>query len=295
MTPLRQRFLDELARRNYSPRTVQAYLAGLVRFVRHYGRSPDQANADDLRTFQLHLVARKVSWSQFNQTVCALRFFFAHVLDRPEFVPYIPFGRRRYRLPVILSPDEVRRLLAAVVYFRHRLMLRLAYGCGLRLGEVLRLRVADLDSGRGTLWVRGGKGGKDRGVPLPACLLDDLRAYWRQHRSADYLFPNRQGQPLHGASLQRAFKQALAASGLTKPATVHTLRHCYATHLLEAGLDLPTLQRLLGHNSVQTTMHYLHLRSERLRQVRSPLELLEDTVSDGTRPATPGGPAAGPR
>jgi integrase len=210
-------------------------------------------------------------------------------------VPFIPFGRRLYRLPVILSPDEVRRLLAAVVHFRHRLMLRLAYGCGLRLGEVLRLRVADLDSGRGTLWVRGGKGGKDRGVPLPACLLDELRAYWRQQRPADYLFPNRQGQPLHNASLQRAFKHALAASGLTKPATVHTLRHCYATHLLEAGCDLPTLQRLLGHNSVQTTMHYLHLRSERLRQVRSPLELLEDTVGDGQRPATPGESGASPR
>ena len=291
MTPLRQRFLDELARRNYSPRTVEAYLAGLVRFVRHYGRSPDQANADDLRAFQLHLVARKVSWSQFNQTTCALRFFYRHVLERPDFVPYIPFGRKTHKLPVILSPDEVRRLLAVVVNPRHRLMLRLVYGCGLRLGEVLRLRIADLDSGRGLLWVRGGKGGKDRGVPLPACLLQELRAYWRQHRPADYLFPNRHGQPLDGSSLQRAFGQALAASGLTKPATVHTLRHCYATHLLEAGTDLPTLQRLLGHNSVHTTMRYLHLRSERLRQVRSPLELLEDTARDGTRPATPGGPA----
>lgn len=295
MTPLRQRFLDELARRNYSPRTVEAYLAGLVRFVRHYGRSPDQANADDLRAFQLHLVERKVSWSQFNQTTCALRFFFAHVLDRPDFVPFIPFGRRVHKLPVILSPEEVRRLLSAVVHPRHRLMLRLAYGCGLRLGEVLRLRVADLDSGRGTLWVRGGKGGKDRGVPLPACLLDELRTWWRLQRPADYLFPNRQGQPLHAANLQRAFGLALVASGLTKPASVHTLRHCYATHLLEAGTDLPTLQRLLGHNSVQTTMRYLHLRSERLRQVRSPLELLEDTVSDGARPPTPGGPASGPR
>jgi integrase/recombinase XerD len=295
MTPLRQRFLDELARRNYSPRTVEAYLAGLVRFVRHYGRSPDQANADDLRAFQLHLVARKVSWSQFNQTTCALRFFFLHVLQRPDFVPFIPFGRKTHKLPVILSPDEVRRLLKAVVYPRHRLMLRLVYGCGLRLGEVLRLRVADLDSGRGLLWVRGGKGGKDRGVPLPACLLDELRAYWRQHRPPDYLFPNRHGQPLHGASLQRAFAQALAASGLTKHATVHTLRHCYATHLLEAGTDLPTLQRLLGHKSVHTTMRYLHLRSERLRQVRSPLELLEGSASDGTPPAAPGRPDGGSR
>jgi integrase/recombinase XerD len=294
MTPLRQRFLDELARRNYSPRTVEAYLAGVVRFVRHYGRSPDQANADDLRAFQLHLVARKVSWSQFNQTSCALRFFYAHVLQRPGLVPHIPFGRRTYKLPVILSPGEVRRLLAAVAHPRYRLMLRLTYACGLRLGEVLRLRVADLDGARGLLWVRGGKGGKDRGVPLPEGLLQELRAYWRLQRPPEYLFPNPQGRPLHPANLQRAFGRALAASGLTKPATVHTLRHCYATHLLEAGTDLPTLQRLLGHTSVQTTMRYLHLRSERLQQVRSPLELLEETDRDGARPAASGGPAGGP-
>jgi len=291
MTPLRQRFLDELARRNYAPRTIEAYLAGLVRLVRFTRRSPDQTSPDDLRAFQLHLVAKQVSWSLFNQTGCALRFFYAVVLGRSDFVPHIPFARRPQKLPVILSPDEVRRLLAAAASPRYRLMLRLAYGCGLRLGEVLRLRVADLDGSRGMLWVRSGKGGKDRGVPLPDCLLRELRAYWRVSRPPDYLFANPQGRPLHGASLQRALALALAASGLTKRATVHTLRHCYATHLLEAGTDLPTLQRLLGHNSVVTTMRYLHLRSERLRQVRSPLELLEDQPGDGTPPLTLGGTA----
>jgi integrase len=295
MTPLRQRFLDELARRNYTPRTIDAYLAGVVRLVRHTGRAPDQVSPDDLRAFQLHLVGRRVSWSLYNQTTCALRFFYAHVLGRADFVPHIPFARTPQKLPVILSPDEVRRLLAAVASPRYRLMLRLTYGCGLRLGEVLRLRVADLDGGRGLLWVRGGKGGKDRGVPLPAGLLDELRAYWRDQRPREYLFPNRQGRPLHGASLQRAFGQALAASGLTKPATVPTLRHCYATHLLEAGTNLPTLQRLLGHRRVPTTLRYLHLRSERLRQVRSPLELWEGPARDGARPAAPGAPAGGPR
>jgi integrase/recombinase XerD len=293
MTPLRQRFLDELARRNYSPRTVEAYLAGVMRLVRHTGRSPDQVSADDLRAFQLHLVDKHVSWSTFNQTACALRFFYTHVLGRSHFVPHIPFARKPQKLPVILSPEEVRRLLAAVGHPRQRLMLRLAYGCGLRLGEVMRLRVADLDSARGLLWVRAGKGNKDRGVPLPACLLAELRAYWQVQRPADYLFANRQGKPLHGAVLQRAMSQALAASGLTKPATVHTLRHCYATHLLEAGTDLMTLQRLLGHNHIQTTMRYLHLRSEKLRQVRSPLELPEN--GDGPPPTPPGGPARDPR
>ncbi len=295
MTPLRQRFLAELARRNYSPRTVEAYLAGVLRLVRHTGRAPDQVSPDDLRAFQLHLIDKQVSWSTFNQTACALRFFYAHVLGRSHFVPHIPFARKPQKLPVILSPEEVRRLLAAVGPPRQRLMLRLAYGCGLRLGEVMHLRVTDIDSARGLLWVRAGKGNKDRGVPLPACLLAELRAYWQAHRPADYLFANRQGKPLHGAVLQRALGQALVASGLTKPATVHTLRHCYATHLLEAGTDLPTLQRLLGHNHVQTTMRYLHLRSERLRQVCSPLELLEEPRGDGPASTASGGPAREPR
>lgn len=290
MTPLRQRLLDELARRNYSPRTVEAYLAGLLRCVRFTGLAPDQLSPDDLRRFQLHLIAQGVSWSQFNQAACALRFFYSHVLCRPDFLPHVPFARLPKKLPVILSPDEVRRLLAAVGGDRDRLMLRVAYGCGLRLGEVLRLRVADLDSDRGILWVRAGKGGKDRGVPLPDCLLTALRAYWRQHRPTDYLFANRHGRPLHPGSLQRAFRRARVLAGLTKPATVHTLRHCYATHLLEAGLDLPTLQRFLGHSNVQTTMGYLHLRSERWRQVRSPLALLEDAAGDGPSPTTPAGP-----
>jgi integrase/recombinase XerD len=295
MTPLRQRFLDELTRRNYSPRTAEAYLAGVLKFVRHTGRAPDRASPDDVRAFQVHLIAQQVSWSQFNQVTCALRFLYAHVLGRPDFVPFIPFAKKPRRLPVILSPAEVRRLLAAVAGARDRLMLRLAYGCGLRLSEVLHLRVADLDSGRQTLWVRGGKGAKDRGVPLPPQLLEELRASWRGHRPKDYLFVNRQGQPLHRATLPRALGKARARSGLTKRATVPTLRHCYATHLLEAGTDLPTLQRLLGHGSVQTTMLYLHLRSERLRHVRSPLDLLEEAAQDGTEPAAPGGPDRGVR
>jgi integrase/recombinase XerD len=289
MSPLRQRFLEELARRNYSPRTVEAYLAGVLRCVRFSGRSPEQLSPDDLRDFQLHLIARKVSWSQFNQAACALRFFFLHVLQRPNFLPYVPFGRRPKKLPVILSPGEVRRLLAAVVGDRDLLMLRVTYGCGLRLSEVLRLRIADLDSACGILWVRGGKGGKDRGVPLPDCLLQELRAYWRKYRPANYLFATAQGRPMHPGNLQRIFRRALVRSGLTKAASVHTLRHCYATHMLEAGMDLPTLQRLLGHSNVQTTVGYLHLRSERLRQVRSPLELLENLPGDGPPPLTPAG------
>jgi site-specific recombinase XerD len=291
MTALRQRLLDEFARRNYSPRTVQAYLAGVVRFVRFTGRSPDQASADELRRFQLHLIAQRASWSQFNQITCALRFFFTHVLERPHYVPWVTFARQPHKLPVVLSPDEVRRLLAAVADERDRLMMHLAYGCGLRRSEVLHLRVADIDSSRRLLWVRAGKGNKDRAVPLPDCLLAGLRAFWRQHRPHDYLFANRRGQPWHPALLQRSVQAAVRRAGLTKAATLHTLRHCYATHLLEAGTDVATLQRLLGHNHLSTTMTYLHLRSERLQQVRSPLERLEGPAGDGTPPLTSGGRA----
>jgi len=282
MTPLRRRLIDELVRRNYSPRTIEAYVAAVARAARHFGRTPDTLTPDDLRAFQLHLIAAAASWSQFNQVACGLRFFFRHVLDRPEIVPHVPYGKKPQSLPVVLAPTEVRRLLAAVPPGRNRLMVRLAYGCGLRLGEVTHLRVADIDPARRVLWVRHGKGAKDRGVPLPDQLRDELRAYWRDRRPPDLLFPGPTGRPLDPSVLQRAIQTARRAAGLPKPATCHTLRHCYATHLLEAGTDLPTLQRLLGHRHLSTTLGYLHLRAERLPGVRSPLELLDD-------PGTPAG------
>ena len=198
-----------------------------------------------------------------------------------------PYPRReRPQVQRVRRPGGGRQ---AVADDREHLLLSLAYGCGLRRSELLHLRLADLDSSRRLLWVRGGKGNKDRAVPLPDCLLAELRAYWRKYHPHDYLFANRQGQPLNPGTLQRVVQAAVRRAGLTKAATLHTLRHCYATQLLEAGTDLATLQRLLGHNHLSTTMIYLHLRSERLQQVRSPLELLEGPAGDGTPPVTPGG------
>ena len=283
MTPLRRRLLEELARRNYSPRTVEAYVAGVNRAARHFNRPPDQLTAEDLRTFQLALIARHTSWSQFNQVVSALRFFFRHVLDRPEMVPLVPFGKKPKTRPVVLSPEQVRQLLDAVPPGRNRLMFRIAYGCGLRVSELTHLRIADIDSARALLWVRHGKGQKDRAVPLPAILLDELRDYWRTHRpGTDRLFPGPTGQPLSVATIQRPFQVARRACGLPERVTIHTLRHCYATHLLETGVDLPTLQGLLGHGDISTTMRYIHLRADRLPLVRSPLEWL------GSSGITPG-------
>ena len=287
MTPLRQRFIDELTRRNYAKRTIQTYVAAVARTAKHFRCSPDHLTQDQLRDFQLHLIAQSVSWSLFNQVACALRFFYRVVLDRPDFLPFVAFARMPQSLPVVLAPGQVRRLLDAVPPGRNRLMLRLAYGCGLRVGEILHLRVRDIDSARHILWVRHGKGEKDRGVPLPDELLADLRSYWLDHRPTDWLFPGSSGRPLHVAAVQRAVIAARTAARLTQPVTCHTLRHCYATHLLEAGTDLPTLQRLLGHNHVSTTMIYVHLRAERLPSIQSPLELLRDsanTAGDGTTP-----------
>ena len=288
MTPLRQRLIEELTRRNYSPRTVEAYVAGVARAARHFNRPPDQLTPDDLRSFQLALIAAGVSWSQFNQVVSALRFFYRHALDRPDLVPFVPYGKKPRALPVVLSPEQVRRLLDAVPPGRNRLLFRIAYGCGLRVSELTHLRLGDIDSARRLLWVRHGKGNKDRSVPCPEVLLGELRDHWATHRPADWLFPGRNGHPVHVATLQRAFQAARRGAGLPERVTIHTLRHCYATHLLEAGIDLPTLQGLLGHGQLSTTLRYIHLRSDRAARVRSPLEWL------GSAGIAPGhGPTAG--
>jgi integrase/recombinase XerD len=289
MTPLRQRLIDELRLRNRAPRTIQTYVGHLAAFSRFANRPPDLLGADDIKAFQLHLLDAKASWSRFNQAVCALRFFYRHVLQRPEVVQQIPFGKKPHTLPTVLSPQEVGRLLRAVTSPRWRLVCRVLYGCGLRLGEALRLRVADIDGTRLCLHVRQGKGQKDRIVPFGPGLLEELRAFWQLHRPGGLFFANRDGRPFSAAAVQRAFRRAVTRAGLTRHATVHTLRHCYATHLLEAGTDLPTLQRLLGHNSLSTTARYLHVRCERLRQVRSPLELLEGTGGDDPGASPVGG------
>jgi site-specific recombinase XerD len=284
MTPLRQRFLDDLRLRNYSPRTQQTYLRHLVHFSRHFGRSPEQLGPEDIRAYQLHLRdQRRASWSAFNQAVCALRFLYRVTLQAPFPVSLIPFGKRPKTLPAVLSRDEVARLFARVPQPVERLILQTTYACGLRASEVLGLRVVDIDSSRMLLWVRHGKGAKDRAVPLSPALLEALRGHWRQRRPAIWLFPGRtpSGRRSLGA-LQRVVRRAVAAAGLTKKVSLHTLRHSYATHLLEAGVDVVTIQRLLGHRDLETTARYLHLTAPQLGRTPGLLEGL------------PGGAAAAP-
>jgi site-specific recombinase XerD len=285
MTPLRQRFVEDLRVRNYSPRTVETYLQHVVRFARHFGRSPKQLGPEEVRQYQLHLLQeRHASWSVFNQAVSALRFLYRVTLGAPFAVDMIPYGKRPRSLPAVLSRDEVAQLLALVPQPVERLILQTTYACGLRASEVLGLRLADIDSSRMVLWVRHGKGGKDRGVPLSPALLEALRAHWRRLRPATWLFPGQTptGQRSLGA-LQRVCRRAVRAAGFAKKVSLHTLRHSYATHLLEAGVDLVTIQRLLGHRDLQTTARYTHVTAPRLAGLPGLLEGL---------PGPPAPPAA---
>jgi site-specific recombinase XerD len=276
MTPLRQRFLDDLRLRNYSPRTRQTYLRHLIHFARHFGRSPERLGSEEVRAYQLYLLQdKKASWSAFNQAVCALRFLYRVTLQAPFAVTMIPYGKRPKSLPVVLSRQEVALLLSLVSQPTEQLLLQIAYACGLRASELLSLRVTDVDSSRMVLCVRHGKGGKDRVVPLSGALLEALRAHWRRRRPTTWLFPGQTptGQRSLGA-LQRVVRRAVRAAAFTKKVSLHTLRHSYATHLLEAGVDVVTIQRLLGHRDLQTTAQYLHLTAVRLAQTPGLLDAL---------------------
>jgi integrase/recombinase XerD len=275
MTPLRQRFTQDLQLRNYAPRTISVYVSAVARFALHFDRSPDLLDADDVRAYQLHLLSQKASWCRFNQTVSALRLLYSLTLKRPDVVVMIPYGKKPKPLPAVLGTGEVARLFAAVSNPRDLMILRTAYAAGLRVSEVVRLRVGDVDSQRMTLHVRGAKGRKDRFVPLSAVLLGLLRQYWREHRPRTWLFPGgKPGGHLSAASVQRSCKRAVRASGIAKNASMHTLRHSYATHLLESGTDLATLQKLLGHNQLSTTLRYTHVGQSHLQRTVSPLDTL---------------------
>jgi site-specific recombinase XerD len=275
MTPLRQRLIHDLQLRNYSPRTVECYVRAVARFAQHFGRSPEHLDAEHVRAYQVHLLEQRTSWSRFNQAVCALRFLYKFTLGQPDLVRMIPFGKKPRTLPAVLSPDEVRRLFDAASPPWLRLFLQITYACGLRAGEAVRLRVSDIDSSRMVVHIRCAKGRKDRLLPLSATLLNLLRDYWRQYRPHNWLFPARhQDQHRHLGAVQRLFHQLVVACGITKKASMHTLRHSYATHLLEAGCDLASLQRLLGHNQLSTTLRYVHLTQSHLHRQGSPLDTL---------------------
>jgi site-specific recombinase XerD len=277
---------DDLRLRNRSLRTINTYLACVAHFARHFGKSPELLGPEEIRQYQVYLVVqRRVSWSYFNQAVCALRFLYRHTLGRDWVVAHIPFPRQPKKLPVILSQAEVIRFLEAIKKLKFRALLMIAYAAGLRLSEVTHLRVADIDSQRMVIRVRQGKGQKDRYVMLSPKLLEVLRLYWRAERPSIWLFPSPkdQQQPISNDVVQRACRKAGLDAGLSKPVTVRMLRHCFATHLVETGTDIRIIQSLLGHSHLSTTQIYTHVSTKTVRATESPLELLADPVDDPER------------
>ena len=281
MTPLRQRMKDDLRLRNYSDRTIKAYLRCVSNFALHFGKSPDELGPGHIREYQLHLVNQKqCSWAVFNQTVCALRFFYNTTLGCKEMIEEIPYPRFEKRLPVVLSQSEVSALLQALKNLKHRALLTTIYATGLRVSEVTNLMVNDIDSSRMIIQVRRGKGRKDRFVMLSPKLLTLLREYWKAYHPRHWLFPGRDpSRPIDNATAYRVCQRAAVAAKLSKSISPHTLRHSFATHLLEAGTDLRTIQLLLGHRNLKTTAVYLHVSTVALRSTVSPLDLLGTSCS----------------
>jgi len=279
VTRLRQRMIEDLRIRNRSEGTQKAYIRQIAAFARHFGRSPAELGPEHVRAWQVHLVeVRGVCWSTLNVSVCALRFLYRTTLRKDWVIDHIPFAKPEKKLPIVLSPQEVKCLLDAVSNPKHHAALSVAYSGGLRVSEVAGLRVENIDSKRMVIHVQAGKGKKDRFVPLSPKLLAELRAYWRIARPQPFLFPGADpSRPIARESIWRACRRAASKAALGKRVTPHTLRHCFATHLLESGVDIRTIQMLLGHGALRTTCRYTHISTEKLRQVTTPLDLLPDT------------------
>ena len=266
MSPLRRRMIEDMTIRNLSPATQQSYLYAVSKFSRHSGHSPDRLGVEDVRAYLVHLASKGLAWSSMNQTVCALRFFYGVTLGQTTIVERIPFAREPCKLPTVLSADEVVRFLEAVSSLKARVALTTAYAAGLRVSEVVALKVRDIDSGRMVLRIECGKGGKERYAMLSQTLLGILRAYWRLARPPLYLFPGRTAdKPVEANVLYASCRSATAAAGLDKRVCVHVLRHSFATHLLEQGADIRVIQVLLGHENLSTTARYTRVsfRSDR--------------------------------
>lgn len=278
MTPLRQRMLDDMRLRNFSPCTQKAYLLAVQKFARHFGRSPEKINREEIRQYLIHLIhERKVAWSTYNITRCGLRFLYEVTLGQAGVLQGLPCPKEPKRLPVVLTFDEVARFLDACENPKYLTIFVCAYAGGLRVSEVVKLQVRDIDSQRMVLHIRQGKGWRDRYVPLSPRLLEALRAHWRRYKPADWLFAGQpKTQPITAGSVIRYCRQVSATAGLGKRVTMHSLRHSYATHLLEAGTDLRSIQLLLGHRNLKTTAIYTHVSSQRLAATPSPLDLLLD-------------------
>ena len=282
ISPLRRRMIEDMTVRGFAPKTQTGYIRAVRNFTAFFGRPPDQASSEDLRRYQLHLRSIGTSATSMNAAATALRFFFEVSLERRETAAALTSVRQAQRIPVLLSPQEVSRLLDHAPGLKARAALSLAYGAGLRASEVVFLRVSDIDRERQVIRVEQGKGRKDRNAMLSEGLLGLLRAWWRAGREkgvmrpGGWLFPGQNPvNPMTARQLSRIFHGAKDAAGIDKRVSLHTLRHCFATHLLEQGVDIRVIQILLGHKKLETTARYSHIANTTLKAVKSPLDFLQ--------------------
>jgi integrase/recombinase XerD len=279
MGELKDKMKKDMELRNLSGQTIKTYLSCVKNFARHYGKSPEQMDDNTIRDFLHYLLKEKnASQAAINQHYSALKFFYQTTLGRDWEALKIPRSRRIKKLPVVLSKEEVRDVLGRVQNLKNLAILMTIYAGGLRLKEALNLQVSDIDSKRMMIRVCQGKGNKDRYTLLGKRALEVLRVYWKRYRPKDLLFPSitRRGNPIHATVVQKAFQEALSMTKIRKKATVHTLRHSFATHLLEEGTEIPYIQNLLGHSDTRTTSIYLHVARKKLLKVVSPIDLLEE-------------------
>ena len=286
ISPLRQRMIDDMTARRLSEATQKDYVRNVRNFTAFLGRSPDTATSEDLRRFQLHMAQQQVSPWSINAAIAALRFFFTVTLEKPDLVRPLRIVNEPRKAPVVLSQEEVARLLEAAPGLKYKAALSVAYGAGLRVSEVANLKVSDIDSERMTLRVEQGKGQRDRYVMLSPQLLELLRDWWRASRPQVWLFPGQNPiNPMTPRQLNRAVHAAKDLAGISKRVSPHTLRHSFATHLLEQGVDIRVIQVLLGHAKLETTALYTRVAVNTVRDIKSPLERLGVNLASRSPPA----------
>jgi integrase/recombinase XerD len=285
ISPLRRRMIEDMMIRKLAPKTQQGYIRTVKEFTAFLGRSPDTASFEDVRRFQLHRAANSARTPILNHTVAALRFFFRITLRRSDIIEHTAFIHEPWKLPIVLSPEEVARLLDAVPGLKYKAALSVAYGAGLRAAEVVSLKISDIDSKRMVIRVEQGKGRKDRYVMLSPHLLKLLRAWWRTARPQGWLFPGRDPlQPMTTRQLNRACYAAAHMAEINKRVSLHTLRHSFATHLLEQNIDIRVIQVLLGHAKLDTTALYTRVATKTIREVMSPLEHIAVKLKEAQPP-----------
>ena len=289
ITRLRQRMIDDMRIRNLADNTQSAYLQQVIAYAEHFHRSPDELGLEAIRAYQLYLTqTRRLSPSSVSVATGALRFLYKVTLKRDWAIDEIPMPKRPFKLPVILSREEVMHFLESIDSVKHRAILMTAYAAGLRVSEAIHLKVTDIDSQRMMLRVDQGKGRKDRYIMLSPRLLEVLRDYWKTLRPSLWLFPGDLiGQPITRCAVELACQKAHRASGIAKPITPHSLRHAFATHLLESGTDIRTIQLLLGHRSLATTSRYLKVATSTVCATTSPFDCLPQVEGLATAPVPP--------